>query len=237
LPIFEQRRQVLAAIGYELAAARFDPRVPPDVAVQTRVPPGTAHLSANASTPFKEWPVASWAELVRLLLARGTPSVIATGSREPRERHRLEALEGLVRDARFRALSDTPSIPGLARILQQCAIHVGTDSGVTHLAMALGLPTVSLFREYLGLEEWRPRGAAHRALTMPCDCADSARPTAECRAAGIALCLARIPAEDVARAVAELQANPLAPAGIEDPGGEPLTWASRGIRKQGGPGP
>ena len=72
--MYEQRRQVLAACGFELAAPRWDLRLP-EAAVrwaEARVPAGAIHFSINASTPLKEWPLEHWIELAKRLLAKGT---------------------------------------------------------------------------------------------------------------------------------------------------------------------
>ncbi len=202
-PVFEQRRAVLAAAGYALAPPRFELTVPAEDArwAETLVPAGALHLSINASSPFKEWPITRWAELTRLLLARPGVSLVATGSAKPREQERLQALARAVNDPRLHLLPGGLTLGRLAAVVARCALHVGTDSGVTHLAFALGKPTVSVFREYAGLEEWRPRGPWHTAVTAVCVCVDRPRMQPECLAAGTARCLAGITAEAVARCV------------------------------------
>ncbi len=203
LPVYEQRRQVLAGAGYTLEPARFELRIPEgERAWAMGVFPGPrgddrVHVSINASSPFKEWPVERWVEWVTLFLARHRGSVIATGSLNEREQARLRALEAGVGNPRLSVVKDGLTVPRLAAVLTRCGLHVGTDSGVTHLAVALGLPTVSVFREYGGLEEWRPVGRSHAAVTSPCTCVD--RPTMEpaCIVAGKAVCLAQIDAETV----------------------------------------
>jgi ADP-heptose:LPS heptosyltransferase len=87
------------------------------------------------------------------------------------------------------------SIAQLAAALQRCGLHVGADSGVLHLAMALGVPTVALFREYAGTAEWLPRGHPHKHLLAPCPCANVKDPP--CAKEAKALCLARITPEQV----------------------------------------
>lgn len=204
-PVYEQRRQVLAGAGYVLGPARFDLEVPREEVAwaASTIPGGAVHLSISASSEFKEWPVASWAELAKRLFAGGIPALVATGSAVARERERLADLARRVGDGRLLVMSEALSIARLAAVVARCVLHVGTDSGVTHIAFALGRPTVSIFREYAGLEEWRPHGAEHRALTAPCRCVDQPRMAPECVAAGTACCLAGIGVEAVAGAVLE----------------------------------
>jgi len=63
-----------------------------------------------------------------------------------------EALDGIS----FIALQCL-DLPLLAAVLSQCSLFIGNDSGITHLAAALGVPTIALFGPtdpYV----WGPRG-------------------------------------------------------------------------------
>jgi len=192
LPVFEQRRQVLAAAGFALESARFDLRTDEAATLwaAANVPAEAIHLSVNASTHLKEWPLEHCIALVKNLLQKQTQlRVIATGSRREREQARLQSLAQGVNDARLQIHTGL-TVAQLAALLGRCRLHVGPDSGVIHLAMALGVPTFSLFREYGGLAEWLPRGAAHRHLTAPCRCVTERPPT--CEKLEQAACLAGI---------------------------------------------
>jgi ADP-heptose:LPS heptosyltransferase len=198
LPVFEQRRQALAAGGFALQPARFDLHVPEEARnwAQETVPDNGVHLSINASSAVKEWPLENWIELGRTLLgADGSLSLLATASAKPREQERLAALAKGVDNARLRCLAG-PSLARLAASLQRCRLHIGADSGVLHLAMALGVPTLSLFRDYAGWEEWMPAGGEHRHFVVGCRCLKENR--ADCARAGQAACLASISAGQVA---------------------------------------
>jgi ADP-heptose:LPS heptosyltransferase len=206
LPVFEQRRQVLAARGFALEPARFDLRVPEEArqwASQT-VPENLAHLSINASTPVKEWPLENWIELAKpLLAADGQLCLAATASANPREQERLAALAEGVGNKRLVCLPGL-SIARLAGVLQRSRLHVGGDSGVLHLAMALGVPTLGLFRDHAGMKEWMPVGEKHRHFVAPCSCLKENR--ADCLAAGKASCLAGIsPAKVAEEALRQLR--------------------------------
>jgi ADP-heptose:LPS heptosyltransferase len=90
----------------------------------------------------------------------------------------------------------------LAALLTRCRLHVGADSGALHLAVVLGLPTVSLFRNYEGLGEWLPRGEAHRVVVRPCRCVN--QKVQPCLATLRPECLAEISVETVAGLVREV---------------------------------
>jgi ADP-heptose:LPS heptosyltransferase len=192
LPVYEQRRAVLAACGFELGPARFELSVPESARAWAAglVPAGAIHLSINASTYLKEWPLTHWIELTRALLQRDARiHVVATGSNSAREQKRLAELVGAVSHPRLRTFAGL-TVAQLGALLAHSAWHVGADSGVLHLAAALGVRTVSIFREYPGLKEWLPRGPEHRHRTSPCTCETQVRDS--CQRHQIAECLASI---------------------------------------------
>jgi ADP-heptose:LPS heptosyltransferase len=205
LTVFEQRRQVLAACGLTLSTPRWDLYVP--AAARQRgealVPRGAFHFSINASTPLKEWPLAHWIALGKGLLAADPGArIVATATVHAREQERLKLLAAGARDPRLLALPPGLSIAELAAVLQRCSLHIGADSGVLHLAAALGVPTAALFRDYAGTAEWLPRGPAHQHFLASCECADRRQPP--CAAKGEAECLARIRPEHVLARINEV---------------------------------
>jgi lipopolysaccharide heptosyltransferase III len=202
LPVFEQRRQVLSACGFRLAAPSWELCLP--AAAKQRAESlgtvGAIHFSINASMPLKEWPLRHWIELAnRLLSGDAQLSIAASGSSSPREQERLRSLAAGVANERLTVLPPGMPIAELAAVLQRCRLHVGADSGVLHLATALGLPAVAIFRDYAGTKEWLPQGEAHSHLLAPCPCANSRNPP--CALKGEALCLAQITPEQVLEVV------------------------------------
>jgi ADP-heptose:LPS heptosyltransferase len=192
LPVYEQRRELLAACGMDLGPARWDLRLPEAAKARAEalVPEAAIHFSVNASTPLNEWPLRHWIELAKRLLAAGPGlRIVATASAKPRETERVKALVQAVADKRMTRLPPGLAIAELAAVLKRCRKHVGGDSGVIHLAMALDVPTVGLFRDYAG-SKWLPRGPAHRHLMAPCPCGDVKNPP--CASKTEAQCLAQI---------------------------------------------
>jgi ADP-heptose:LPS heptosyltransferase len=169
LPVYEQRRQLLASGGLSLQPARFDFQIPATALqwAQEAVPENSVHFSINASTPEKEWPLDHWINLAkRLLQAEPSLHIVATASSKTRERERLAELSQGVNNPRLRKIED-PEIAQLAAILQRCRLQIGGDSGVLHLAMALGVPTLTVFKNYSGIQDWIPGGDQHRHIIAP----------------------------------------------------------------------
>jgi ADP-heptose:LPS heptosyltransferase len=122
------------------------PRIaPPDDPEAARaVEPGTIAIHPGSGSARKNWPLARFLELARRLEARGGRIVWIEG---PAER-------GGIPDAQvWRELS----LPALGARLSRCALFVGNDSGISHLAAAVGCPSVVLFGA-TSPAVWAPRG-------------------------------------------------------------------------------
>jgi ADP-heptose:LPS heptosyltransferase len=208
LPVYEQRRQVLVSAGFVLEPPRFDLQLPSAARdwAAGATPPNAVHLSINASTFLKEWPLPNWIELARLLLDQH-PSLrlVATTGSQPREQARCARFAAAVRDPRLEAIPAGLPLARLAALVARCRVHVGADSGVLHLAMAMGTPTVAVFRQYGGLNEWLPHGLRHRHVSAACACAPQPQPP--CLHLGYAECLAGIPPRAVASLIQECLAE------------------------------
>jgi ADP-heptose:LPS heptosyltransferase len=202
IPVYEQRRQVLAAAGFALGPARFDLRVPEEARqwAATNIPANSIHFSINASSPLREWPLENWADLAGMILKSDPAAqLVATAAPNARESARLDRLAGAVPDARLRCLKGL-SLGQLAALLQRCRLHLGADSGVLHLAVALDVPTFTLFRKYPALKEWLPpAGPRHKYLAAGCRCIETG--WTHCQAVQRAECLASISATEVFDAI------------------------------------
>ncbi len=65
----------------------------------------------------------------------------------------------------LKILVDAPLLE-VAQHLQQCRGYLGNDSGITHLAGMLGVPTIALFGPSDPLI-WQPPGPAVKVLSEP----------------------------------------------------------------------
>lgn len=206
--VAEQRRQVLAACGLQLGRLRYPIQLP-GVALrwaEQSVPPGAIHLSINAGHGLKEWPLERWIELTQhLLQCPNLPSLVVSGSRQPREQARLERFFEVVRNPRVLPFAGSLSLAQLAALLGRCQLHIGADSGALHLAAVLGVKTVSIFRDYEGIGEWMPKGEDHRSIVASCQCVNQR--VQPCQATGTPVCLDQVAAELVWREIAVLCPN------------------------------
>lgn len=113
------------------------------IAVPPAEPRGTVVIHPFSGSARKNWPL----PLFKDLAARLPYPVEWTAGPE-------EDLPGAVRFA---------NLAELARWLSGASLYIGNDAGITHLAAAVGTPTVALFGE-TEPRVWAPRGSHVRVL-------------------------------------------------------------------------
>ena len=207
--VFEQRLSILKELGWTGANPGWSWQVPAESTrwASTVVQGPALHLSISAaSSPLNEWPIDLWARALKKVW-QDSPrlQVIVTGAGSEREIARLNDLASLVKDERLKIISQRQPISRILALVQAGEIHVGLDSGVLHLAMSAGKPTVSLFRESAGRLGWAPRGEPHRMIVQECPCHQTAATSC---AGGRSLCLSKITADEVAEAITNTLPKP-----------------------------
>ena len=111
-------------------------------------------LHPGSGSEAKNWPETKWIELIQQIVATTKSDLLLVGGEA--EGDRLKRLAKLVPPARCKMAQSLPLID-LAKQLLSCAGFVGHDSGITHLAAALGLPCLVLWADTIE-EIWRPQG-------------------------------------------------------------------------------
>jgi heptosyltransferase-2 len=111
-------------------------------------------LHPGSGSERKNWPEEKWAELIEYLLATTQVNLLLVGGEA--EGERLQRLAAALTPTRCVVVKSLP-LAELARRLKSCVGFVGHDSGITHLAAAVGLPCVVLWA-HTTEEIWRPQG-------------------------------------------------------------------------------
>jgi ADP-heptose:LPS heptosyltransferase len=111
------------------------------------VPGGSSHR------PEKRWPVENYAELARILYARGYDIVIIGGVQETPLAHAIQRVAPRARD-----LTGRTDFARIAVLGAKAALAIGNDTGPLHLAAAAGAPTVVLFSKASDPTLTAPRG-------------------------------------------------------------------------------
>jgi len=90
--------------------------------------------------PEKEWPVARWVALAQALDTNGYGIVLPWGTEA--ERRRSVEIAAAVPNAK---VPERQPLDAVARMIARSAFVVGVDTGLLHLAAALGVPLVAIF--------------------------------------------------------------------------------------------
>jgi heptosyltransferase-2 len=117
-------------------------------------------LHPGSGSERKNWPEAKWAELLARLVRSTTTKLLLVGGEA--EGDRLERLASHLPPERVELARNLPLVE-LAGRLQGCRAFVGHDSGITHLAAALGLEGLALWGE-TAEALWAPRSARMRLV-------------------------------------------------------------------------
>lgn len=146
-----------------LSAARdgFTTRMPTLLAPATHR--ATLAVHPGSGSERKNWPETHWAELLERLASDTPWNLLLVGGEA--EGDRLDRLAKHWPAERREVVRSRPLVELAAR-LARCALFAGHDSGITHLAAALGVPGVVLWGDTSEVV-WRPRSDRIRLLREP----------------------------------------------------------------------
>lgn len=113
---------------------------------------------ASRYTPNKDWPDASWNELVARLAGSGT--VIEVGGRE--------ASHAAPPPGSYLDLRDATPLPELVAVIAAADMYVGPVSGPMHVAAAVGTPSVAIIGGFEHPVNTRQAGNVEFYTAVPC---------------------------------------------------------------------
>jgi heptosyltransferase III len=102
-----------------------------------------AVLHVSPKFPYKTWTLSGWVALGRWLAEQGLAIVVTGGPSAEEQALVARVIHGLPAGTAPPPLPS--SLPALGYLLSRAALYVGTDTAVSHMAAALGTPTVVLF--------------------------------------------------------------------------------------------
>lgn len=151
------------ALFLDSAQAKFYPKKADQVAA-------SEVLGDLANQPFvaihpgsggkrKNWPIAKWEQAIEHL--RKQHRILIVGGESDSEE--LAVLRPAFPDL---PILENPPLPTLGAVLSRCALFLGHDSGISHLAAAAGAPCLLLFGP-TDPTIWGPAGDQVHVLTSP----------------------------------------------------------------------
>ena len=149
------------------------------------------HPAAAFAT--KQWATENFARVVEFLAERGFAAVAIAAPQEK------TILERLVAEARVNVATFDLSLPEVTALASRSQLFVGNDSGIAHIAAAVGTPSVVVFGSS-NIAHWRPWNSAAAEVVfeeMPCQpchgyyCEQFAQPE----------CILRVPVTRVTAAI------------------------------------
>ena len=137
--IDKARALAAAALGYTVSGPPRWQFAPP--ATTAAMPAAPYALAFHAtSRDDKLWPEDGWRAVLARFASAGIVTLLPWGS--PRERERSERLAA---GAATAIVPPAQTLAELATLARHAEAVVGVDTGLTHLAAALGTPTVAVF--------------------------------------------------------------------------------------------
>lgn len=154
----------------------------------------------GASIPERRWGAGKFHELARRLSRAGYP-VVALGGRGD-----MEAGDAIISGGAGLNLAGRTSMAETGAVLARSLLLVTGDSGILHVAVGFGVPTVSLFGP--GIEKkWAPREGDNIVLNRRLPCSPCTRFGYTPRCPIGARCLADIGVDEVENAAKRLLGN------------------------------
>lgn len=109
----------------------------------------------GSGSPRKNWPLSNFKQVYKILSSMNKETAFIVG---PAEIHMRPALQGYKRFF-------PRNLMELAELLRTAEGYIGNDSGVTHLAAYLGIPTVAIFGPSDPIR-WHPMGDRVRVVSF-----------------------------------------------------------------------
>ena len=132
---------------------------------------GTLGFHVGSGSPQKNWPIDRWIEFIQRVEGAFSDFLLVGGEADDKVVCEFRA-RCRVRNLRVLLNQD---LADLGQALNRCAVFVGHDTGVTHLAAAVRTPTVALFGP-TDANVWAPLGEHVSVIRSPDATMASIRP-------------------------------------------------------------
>ena len=171
-------------------------------------PLAAIHPGSGGFSQARRWESTKWAVVADALVLRYGAQIVLVGT----ENDGAEAVQAAMTSPAFNLAGQT-TLPELAAVLARCALFLGADSGVMHMAAAAGVPTLALFgpSNHLAWGPWTPESpSAVVRLDLRCSpCSYIGHSLGARDGCWHRSCMADLPPEQVLAAIEALDVLPL----------------------------
>jgi len=162
LPVFQFQLQQLHKQGFEIPSEFPSLSLPPAEISLNICPDFLIHPGSGSSS--KNWPPAYFAEVIQAF-SQCNPGLIIG----PADRKVAEEILSFLGNKKI-ILLEQLSLLTLAAIISKVRVFLGNDSGISHLAAALGVPSFVIFGP-TNANIWKPWGREVRTFIPKVSCA------------------------------------------------------------------
>ncbi|MCG5234254.1 glycosyltransferase family 9 protein [Xanthobacter oligotrophicus] len=132
-------------------------------------------LAPGTRLGIKGWTAEGWLGLASAVVERTNLDIAVIGRGE--EAETAAQMAKLLPQGRLRDFVGQVDLADLPALMAPAAAFVGVDTGTTHLAASLGVPTVALFSGFADIRVWAPIGPATVVVHAGAGCAPCGLPS------------------------------------------------------------
>jgi ADP-heptose:LPS heptosyltransferase/GT2 family glycosyltransferase len=138
-------------------------------AVQALFAKPVVAIHPGAGNTTKQWPEEHFCALIDLLIEKNGVNIMLVGG--PDEVEVANSLLAAVQHPEaIASMAGQTSLADLPRMLKNCVLYIGNDSGPKHIAAAVGIATVGIHSGVVDPVEWGPLGPNAVALRRNMTC-------------------------------------------------------------------
>ncbi|ABZ76852.1 glycosyl transferase family 9 [Shewanella halifaxensis HAW-EB4] len=100
------------------------------------------HAGCKASEEYRRWPQQHFADLINQLNLQGTRCLLFSG---PDDKQYVDGIYAHLRQPLMNKVVEEKSMSNVGALIERCQVFLSTDSGLGHIANALGITTLAIF--------------------------------------------------------------------------------------------
>lgn len=127
-------------------------------------------IHPGAGNLIKQWPLEYFSYLAELFIEKTNSKIVILGGNKD-ERFALEIINKTKNKERITSLAGKFNLIEFMNFLKYCNLFIGNDSGASHLAGIMGVPTLTIFSGQVSPFEWHPLGEKTLSIAVNVPCA------------------------------------------------------------------